>query len=85
MYNYLREIVWSSEVNTMQQLYDKYMRYTPELQETDYVLKGKSAYYSVSDLFGSSEIYTDTKTNELKQVVTGNPAISFRLPYYAYN
>jgi len=83
IYNYLKEVVWSSEVNTMQQLYNKYMKYTPELQETDYVLKGKSAYYSVSDLFGSSEIYTDTKTSELKQVVSGNPAISFRLPYYA--
>lgn len=83
IYNYLKEVVWSSEVNTMQQLYDKYMKYTPELQETDYVLKGKTAYYAVSDLFGSSEIYTDTKTSEIKQVVTGNPAISFRMPYYA--
>lgn len=83
IYNYLKEVVWSSEVNTMQQLYNKYMKFTPELQETDYVLKGKSAYYSVSDLFGSSELYTDVKTSELKQVVTGNPAISFRLPYYA--
>lgn len=83
IYNYLNEVIWSSEVNTMQQLYNKYMKFTPELNESDYVLKGKSAYYSVSDLFGSSEIYTDTKTNELKQVVTGNPAISFRMPYYA--
>ena len=83
IYNYLREVIWSSEVNTMQELYNKYMRYTPELQEPDYVLKGKSAYYSVSNLFGSSEIFTDMKTNELKQVVTGNPAFSFRLPYYA--
>ena len=83
LFNYLREVIWSSEVNTMQQLYNKYMRYTPELQESDYVLKGRSAFYSVSDLFGSSEIFTDTKTSELKQVVTGNPAISFRLPYYA--
>lgn len=78
--SYISAIINTFDIKEMQDIYEREINYS--LESDEYDLKGHSLYYDIDNLFASSQIYVDTSSNKLKQVVSGEPAISFRLPYY---
>lgn len=82
-YEYLLDIIYSQDINSMSDIYEKYFLKDLEADGKFYELKGNELFLDLSNLFISSEVYTDFSTHQMKQIVNGEQPISFRLPYYA--
>ncbi|MBR1445419.1 MAG: hypothetical protein IJ583_18005, partial [Firmicutes bacterium] len=81
--SYIKAMIDVFDVKEMEDIYAREIEYSLETGVSEYELRGGALYHSIDDLFASSQIYVDTDTHKLKQVVDGEPAISFRMPYYA--
>lgn len=80
---FIKSLLNAGSASDLTEFYETYYKSSPEASVDDYTLRGDTLYYSVDDLFKSSMIHTDVNTHKLSQYTVGEPAIAFRLPYYA--
>jgi len=82
-FKFVSDVVYSTEIKSLDQVYEAQIVNNLESSAGDYEAHGSSIYYPIDKLFKSSEVYTDYTTHKLQQIVLENNPISFRLPYYA--